>query len=49
MLCRAVTRAFLFENGALYGDLYGHIYYCKRNDDDDEDGFILSLEENTIA
>ena len=30
MLCRAVTRAFLLENGALYGDLYGHIYYCKR-------------------
>ena len=30
MLCRAVTRAFLLENGALYGGLYGHIYYCKR-------------------
>ena len=30
MLCRAVARAFLLENGALYGDLYGHIYYCKR-------------------
>jgi hypothetical protein len=30
MLCRAVTRAFLLENGALYDGLYGHIYYCKR-------------------
>jgi hypothetical protein len=30
MLYRALTRAFLLENGALYGDLYGHIYYCKR-------------------
>jgi hypothetical protein len=30
MLYRAVTRAFSLENGALYGDLYGHIYYCKR-------------------
>jgi hypothetical protein len=21
---------FFLENGALYGDLHGHIYYCKR-------------------
>ena len=36
MLCRAVTRAFLRENGALFGDLYGRTNHHTNAEDAEE-------------